>query len=190
MWTTKQIEQKNLHDEFEIKLCSIKEYEKLKMFHYINYSYPGGYRETYGLYNKGILYGLIIFSVPILELTARNKTPYGKYLQSIKNKNMRYKLLNSQTSNISRVIIHPSIRGIGAAKLLIGEAIKRQKRDYIEIMATMLYYGNFCPGNYNYYIKVKKKLPFEALSKGRKGPSYNRTGSAYYKYGYVQWCNG
>jgi hypothetical protein len=144
-------------DELVIKETDISAYERLKHLHYISQNAPMINRKVFGLYADGVLYGVIVYSHPNLESSARNRTPLGVYLQSIP-KPARYRALNQLLLVISRIVIHPSLRGIGAASHLIEQTWRLAGTKYVEIIAQMLYYHSFLPASCAYYTRVEKQL--------------------------------
>jgi len=74
----KPFKKKLLADEFEIRPTTISEYDKLKQFHYITTKKPMAITHTFGLYHDSILYGIIIYNYPTLQLLARKKQLFIK----------------------------------------------------------------------------------------------------------------
>lgn len=156
-WQLINPEQKNIFDEFEVKRCLRSDYYKLNEFHYIETKLPMSAEEFFGLYNKksGILYGINVYGTPLISLKARDRTVLGKMVfNQGRNKSERLKILNKYVANSQRLIIHPSIRGIGFAKFLVAEAHKLIRKPFIEHVSIMSYENFFLPKDYTYYIRV------------------------------------
>ena len=195
MWNYKKVnKQKKVIDELEIVKGNHADYEKLKKFHYINRTIPSAKKIIYALKHKNILYGVIVYSPPSLELIARNRTHIGKAMKKgYPIKVDRYKFLNRNFIYISRIIIHPSLRGIGAANYLIENTWRLMGKRFVEGMGAMLWYRNFFPKSYSYYMKVEIQLDdnsfFVQRAKQPKGTSIKRLKTPVQKYGYVLYIN-
>lgn len=190
MWKYKTgIKPKKLIDELVVSVGTKKEYSKLKKFHYINKNFPAGGYQIFNLKYNDVLYGIIVYSPPILELLARNKTHIGKAMNvKFGHKSAKYSFLNKNFRTISRVIIHPSLRGIGAASYIIKHSWKKTGIRFVECPAAMLYYRNFFPKDYAYYIKVSRRLSaaeFFDNQKSPKGAGIKRLKTPVQRYGYV-----
>lgn len=178
-----------LEQEFEIREVQKHWYYKLSQFHYVNVELPSVVRKVFGLFHKatGILYGAIVYSAPSLEITARNKTPLGAALKRVKNRSERYSFVNKWITYVSRIVIHPSLRGIGAASYLIENTWRKAGTRFVEMMGTMMYYSNFLPKSYAYYFKVEKELPQQDMypKPTEKAAMQRRLKSPIMRYGYA-----
>lgn len=197
-WHWKQdIKYKRLSDEFIARECDKSEYDKLKKFHYIATKRPVVLR-IFGLYHKtsNILYGIVIYSPPVLEILARNRTKLGSLLKLYKNKSMRYHVLNKLAICRSRVVIHPSVRSIGASAVLLA-TWKELPYPFVETLSIMHYYRNFLTKDYTNFIKViigKSATNFysEFTTKPYQHRNHNitrRTKSPFTRYGYALYEN-
>ncbi len=192
MWKLKkQTKKKLLRDEFEIKKCNIREYHKLAKFHYINAKKPTVTPFTFGLYHNGILYGVIVYTFTSIQLAARSKTPLGKILKRYNNIPRKCRFLNKNVLSIGRVVIHPSVRGIGLGYRLVEDTWRNLKVRFVEGFGFMAYYRNFHPDSYSYYIKVQRTLnPSEYFrEKDQKGAMRKRLQTPIARYGYVMYIN-
>ena len=201
MWEYTKTKQKKLIDELKIVAGTKADYEKLKKFHYINTANPSGKLCVFSLKHKNTLYGVIVYSPPILEIVARNRTHIGKAMnKAYLDRSDRYKFLNKNFTNVSRVIIHPSIRGIGSASYLIENTWREVKTRFVECNSAMLYYRNFFPKSYSYYTKVERQLDEReffigrhlkrnTLGNGGRGASVRRIATPVQRYGYVLYIN-
>lgn len=193
MWKYKTgIKPKKLIDELVVSVGTKKEYSKLKKFHYINKDFPAGGYQIFSLKHNGVLYGITVYSPPILELLARNKTHIGKAMNvKFGHKSAKYKFLNKNFRTTSRVIIHPSLRGIGCASYLSQQTWRKVGVRFIEAIGAMLYFRNFFPKPYSYYIKVSRKLSATTFfdTKSPKGASMKRLKTPVQRYGYVLYIN-
>jgi|APSaa5957512535_1039671.scaffolds.fasta_scaffold02378_9 hypothetical protein len=185
------VEKKWLRDEFTIRPAKLSEYDKLKMFHYITTKRPGGPRFTFGLYYNDICYGVLIYAVTSLELAARKKTILGKLLSHYPNKVKRYKFLNKNTVTISRIVVHPSVRGIGVGAKLIEDTWRTLGVRFVEGFGYMAYFRNFHPKSFSYYIKINRVLKAKDFFdyQSDKGQMIHRAKSPVLKYGYVLYIN-
>lgn len=186
----KSIKKKLLIDEFEIRPTSLSEYHKLSQFHYITTKQPTAPKNTFGVYHNDILYGIIIYNLTSLQLIARKKTILNKLLQN-KTIIQRAKFLNNNVRSIARIVIHPSVRGIGLASKLIEESWRKLGVRFVEGFGFMAYYRNFHPDTYSYYIKAERVLkPSEFfLREDRKGAMRSRLKTPIMRYGYVLYIN-
>lgn len=201
MWEYTKTKQKKLIDELKIVAGTKADYEKLKKFHYINKNFPVGKSAIFSLKHKNTLYGVIVYSPPSLELVARGRTHIGKAMtKAYLNQTDKYKFLNKNFTNVSRVIIHPSIRGIGSASYLIENTWREVKTRFVECNSAMLYYRNFFPKSYSYYTKVERQLDEReffigrhlkrnTLGNGGRGASVRRIATPVQRYGYVLYIN-
>ena len=131
MWEYTKTKQKKLIDELKIVAGTKADYEKLKKFHYINKNFPVGKSAIFSLKHKNTLYGVIVYSPPSLELVARSRTHIGKAMtKAYLNRTDKYIFLNKNFRNVSRVIIHPSIRGVGSASYLIENTWREVKTSF------------------------------------------------------------
>jgi len=202
MWKYKTgIKPKKLIDELKIVAGTKADYEKLKKFHYINTANPSGKLCVFSLKHKNTLYGVIVYSPPILEIVARNRTHIGKAMnKAYLDRSDRYKFLNKNFRYMARIIIHPSIRGIGSASYLVENTWRKLNTRFVEGMGSMLYYRNFAPKSYSYYTKVERQLNQNAFfvarhqrqnarGYGGRGASLRRIATPVQRYGYVLYIN-
>lgn len=191
-WKLQKSKHKNLLDELVIKEVHKSQYSKLSKFHYIQEKPPAVIQNTFGLFHKDsdVLYGIIIFSAPSLELLTRNKTIVGKILGKHK-RSVKYGLLNKNCIVMSRVVVHPSLRGIGASSFLIENTWRKVGKRFVEITATMLYYRNFLPKSYSYFLKYSRVLSAKEFLdyQSKKGQMIHRAKSPVIKYGYGLFIN-
>jgi len=186
-----KVSKKFLRDEFKIMEVSPSEYHKLAQFHYINTKIPGGKRRCFGLYHNKILYGVVIYGMPALALAARKRTVLGKLLAGFRSQRRRGQVLNKNTMVISRIVLHPSIRGIGASSRLIEETWRKIGVRFVEGYGYMAYYRNFHAKSYSYYIRVTRAVSVDEFlnHKSDRGQMIHRLKSPIMKYGYVLYIN-
>ena len=189
MWKLENnLTSKRLLNEFTLSKGTKQDYYKLVKFHYISEKFPSGKYYIFKLTHNDIVYAVVVYSSPTLSIKARSITKYGKLLsKKFKNKSDQYRFLNKNFINISRIIVHPSVRGIGVSSYLIEESRKLLNYRFIECVSTMLYYGNFAPKSYSYYCKVKSISSARSLfyKVGFKNSNtVIRTGSPIKYYGY------
>ena len=197
-WKLKQdIIPKKLEDSFYVRRGDLSSYKRLKEFHYIDSdSTPIG-GEIYGLFNKStdIIYGVAVFTVPIISIRARTESVLGRALKKCSKDRTEYaQRLNKLAIYGRRIILHPSVRGVGLAPHFLNEVHKLIQKPFIEHMSLMSYHHNFLPNNYDYFIRVKRLAQlddfFSRNIKSKSGiPSrtriQNRLKTAEQNYGYA-----
>ena len=190
MWKLIESKKLDIKEEFVIKSASKTTYNKLKQFHYINESLPIG-SIIYGLFDKqnDIPYGVICYSIPSLAILGRNRSHLGKILKGL-SKSKQTRFINRNLRVISRVIIHPSIRGIGLTPYLIENSRGKIPVRFIEINAGMLFYHNFLPKTYCNFVKVKVvEQSGKLFNIDSKSNTLSRTHSPIRRYGYGLFIN-
>jgi len=186
----KEIPKKDIYDEFYVKRCHKAEYYKLMEFHYLISKLASGIYLFFGLYHKDtdILYGIVCYGTPLMALKARDETILGKILKKYHHRE-RLSKVNKLIIAGRRLVLHPSVRGIGFSAYLLGEAHKMIDKPFIEYMSVMSYYNNFFhPQDYAYYIKVNSlhSLKYVYTKRGPKGEGIReRIISPEQNYGYT-----
>ena len=192
-WKIIKPKRKFILDEMNVRPVHKSQYAKLKKFHYISQLDRAGFRKAFGLFHKDsdILYGIIMYNAPLLELKARKNTPLGKFLKLYKDQSTRYKKTNELCTYISRIVIHPSVRGIGSAAKIVEDSWRETNFRFVEGMGQMVYYRNFLPKSYSYFVKVENILKVSAFftDKQDKGAMHRRVKSPVLRYGYVLYIN-
>jgi|GEM_PF-3949951 len=186
----KSIETKDMRDEFYVKKCEKSEYFKLMEFHYLIARLASGIYLFYGLYHKDnhILYGIVCYGTPLMALKARDQTILGKILNKYHQRE-RLSKINKLVIAGRRLVLHPSVRGVGFSAFLLEEAHKQIEKPFIEYMSVMSYYNNFFhPQDYAYYVKVSSlhSLKYVYTKRGPKGEGIReRIISPRQNYGYT-----
>ena len=129
-----------LYDKLEFGVGDIKDYNQLKIFHYVNHNLTFQ-RAIYKLSYEGLTIGVICFCFPSLMLKGRNEC-------SPKYKTAGGKVVNKEVVNISRIIIHPTFRGIGLSTILLKKGIELFYKEHpdtrlIELISTMSHFNPF-----------------------------------------------
>lgn len=137
----------------EIHPATRAEYAALAHFHYRS-SCPAVYTAIYAMYDFSFSplktqnleletnpVGVIVYTMPAIELAARNSA-IGELFANCKNRKARMKMINENIRCISRVIIDPRYRGLGLAARLVRETMPLMQVPIVEALAAM---GRFNP---------------------------------------------
>ncbi len=126
---------------------SYENYKTLAPFHYIGRSTAyirKIYRAVAEVEGRRELAGVIVYSHPYLEVSARNVAiPELKALRKMLEPTAYAKLVDESFSRISRVVVHPKYRGIGVGTMLVRETMRRVGTAYVEALAVMARYNPF-----------------------------------------------
>ena len=126
---------------------SYEDYKALAPFHYIGRSAAyvrNIYKAVAEIGGRKELAGVIVYSHPYLEVSARNiAIPELKALRKTLGPRAYAKLIDGSFSRISRVIVHPKYRGIGIGTMLVRETMRRVGTAYVEALAVMARYNPF-----------------------------------------------
>lgn len=130
--------------EAVIERGDLRDYESLKQFHYK----PGrvfGVRTVYRAKIGGELAGVIVYSAPMLMLSARFRAlPFlREKFRECGGMGEWARLINSLFSRIARVIVHPRYRSIGLGVKLVRETLPLAGTPYVETLAVMARYNPF-----------------------------------------------
>jgi hypothetical protein len=82
------------------------------------------------------LVGVIVYVMPMANVTMRNRATGNRYV-GLGDKGAALRLLNVEMRTISRVVIHPQLRGIGLASYLVRNTLGRSGTVMVEAMAAM-----------------------------------------------------
>ena len=126
---------------------SYDDYKALAPFHYIGKS-AGYIRKIYRavaiLDGRRELAGVIVYSHPYLDVSARNiAIPELRALRRALDGRSYARLIDAMFSRISRVIVHPKYRGIGLGAMLVRETMPMVGTPYVEALAVMARYNPF-----------------------------------------------
>jgi len=147
---------------------SYGDYKILAPFHYIGRS--AGYirrifKAVAELDDRVELAGVIVYSHPYLEVSARNiAVPELKHLRRRLSPREYAKFIDENFSRISRVIVHPKYRGIGVGTMLVKETMRKVGTAYVEALAVMARYNPFFEKAGMKRIEYRSKLE-ERISK-------------------------
>jgi len=135
----------SLLDKVVVEEGSLDDWRLLSFLHYRSERTAGAsriYKAKIG--NRTI--GVVVYSTPYF--------PAPGFAECFNNEwYMRERFRN--VLRISRVVVHPSFRGIGVAKKLLTESMRMLDRAFVEILSTMQLYHNFTK---EYMITVKLTL--------------------------------
>ncbi|PVX25172.1 MAG: hypothetical protein CW691_05355 [Candidatus Bathyarchaeum sp.] len=99
-------------------------------------------RDCFKLLFSGELIGVIVYSRSYLNLKPRNMV-FGQRYVFTPGDLHRANLINEEIARISRVVIHPKIRGIGLGAYLVKETLSKVDAKAVEALAVMARYNPF-----------------------------------------------
>ena len=80
--------------------------------------------------------GVIVYAMPVPNVALRNRATANRYV-GLGSKAGALGLLNAEMRCISRVVIHPSWRGMGLARWLVAETLPQAGTVLVEALAAM-----------------------------------------------------
>jgi GNAT superfamily N-acetyltransferase len=80
--------------------------------------------------------GVIVYAMPVQNCALRNRATNGRFV-GLGDKPFTMRALNAELRSISRVVIHPSYRGIGLAEWLVRQTLPKAGTAMVEAMAVM-----------------------------------------------------
>ena len=130
--------------DWPVERGTIADYRHLSQFHYLG-GPPAVHKRVYvirppqGSRGIGALLepspaGVLVVSPPLRCVAGRNLATSGRYSGNL---GRALPLLNAEMECISRVIIHPSYRGLGLAVRLVRHALSEGQKPYMEALAVM-----------------------------------------------------
>lgn len=123
--------------ECVIGLGTWKDYQGLEAYHYRG-GQPRATRAIYRAVHNGETVGVIVYAAASLNLAIRNQVLNNRYRPaSTFGKAMVAQAINREVDLISRVIVHPTFRGIGLGVRLIKETLELRPFKYVEMSAAM-----------------------------------------------------
>lgn len=131
-------------EEAVVERGDLRDYAALKHLHYK----PGkvfGVRAVYRARIGGELAGVIVYSAPILMLSARFRAfPFlREKFREAEGLGGWARTVNSLFTRIARVIVHPKYRSIGLGVKLVRETLLLAGTPYVETLAAMARYNPF-----------------------------------------------
>jgi hypothetical protein len=137
----KNIKESDFRDKIIFEEGTTENYKELKKYHYINHN-VSFVKKVYCLKFEEETVGVLVFCYPALQLKGRNIITNKKY-------SGKGKLLNKEVLCISRVVIHPTFRGIGLSSILLQKSIDEifkfnKDLKLIELISTMTNFSPFC----------------------------------------------
>ncbi len=128
-----------IYNDIKVEIGTKDDYKKLSKFHY-RQAKLGAVKNIYKLTYKDNTIGVIVVTYPHLALKGRNIFNNNKYSKMTKENCTK---INEEYECISRVVLHPSYRGIGLAYYFLKEYFKLSECKYIETLAVMSKYSPF-----------------------------------------------
>jgi len=110
---------KLLHSGFVIRKGSLADWKKLSHLHY-RPDRLGAVDSFYCLEVSGKLAGAVVYTYPIMQLSARHRLFAGRYTGTIATRE-KLILLNREVRTLRRIAISPSYRNRGLATRLVRE---------------------------------------------------------------------
>ncbi|HID04657.1 MAG TPA: ATP-binding cassette domain-containing protein [Aigarchaeota archaeon] len=132
----------SLNDSVEIKEGSLDDWRLLSFLHYRSQSI-GGASKIFKAALNGRTVGVVVYSIPYFPAPGFSECFDTRWY-------MRERFRN--VLRVSRVVIHPSFRGVGLSGRLLNESMPKLQKPFVEILSTMQLYHNFTK---NYMITVK-----------------------------------
>lgn len=140
--------------------ADISAYNSLSRYHY-RQSRLGPYKKIFAInmpFSRGGGYfgewlGVIVYSMPSINLQLRNVATNGRY-NFAGDALAKMQAINRDFICISRVIIEPRLRGLGLGSWLVSETLKLAETKYVEALAIM--------GHVNPFFEKAGMTKFEA----------------------------
>jgi len=144
-----------LHEWVEVVEADLGAWKALEEFHY-RPGRPGAVERVYALRwraggppGRGAAWrglggavggreevlGVIVYAMPLAHVALRNAATGGRYAGWRRGEGMA--LLNREVRRISRVVVHPRVRGVGLAARLVRETLPRAGAPLVEALAAM-----------------------------------------------------
>jgi ABC-type ATPase with predicted acetyltransferase domain len=147
---------------------SLQDYRMLAGFHYLA-GPPAAHKRVYVIRVGGRagfcgrfcpVAGVLVISPPLLNVRGRNIATAGRYATG--RRAAAVARLNAEVEAISRVVVHPSYRGLGLAKRLVRHALAKAQMPIVECLAVM---GRIHPlfdraGMAAYHVPAPRRRPY------------------------------
>ena len=118
--------------EMKVEQGTIKDWQKLCVFHYRGHK-TSVVRKIFRLLRGGELCGVIVYCYP----------PPACYGRRLVLPRMTMQEMNAKLSTINRVVVHPKYRTVGLGARLIRETLPLAGTPYVELIAVMAKYTPF-----------------------------------------------
>jgi len=122
----------SLLEEMTVKEGTYEDWKEVAGFHYRSHRIAF-LQKIFVLKKKDRICGAVVYTYPMSAAPFRNSV--------VKFKSM--KELNEKLARVSRVVIHPKYRTIGASVKLLRESLPLCGREYVEMIAVMARYNPF-----------------------------------------------
>ena len=134
---------------------TMNDYKELAEFHYREGN-PAFIRKIYRMRIGETLAGVVVYTPPASAAAGRS-IAFPEHTEQRKNGHSEYlKYLNARFSRISRVVVHPTFRGIGLAARLLRETMPQMGYPYIEMLAAMGRFSKFAESAGMTFVPVPK----------------------------------
>jgi ABC-type ATPase with predicted acetyltransferase domain len=153
-------------DEIEFVSIGQGSDTSLLKYHYKNTKLPAMITSMYNALFRGYPIGLIVYSIPIRTymLGQFNMTPKERERYESLSVDEKRLLSGNNTAIVSRVVIHPTFRGIGLGAHLLRETLPRVNKRVIVLSSVMSNYIAFCESAGMTLIEPKSNLKFKRLT--------------------------
>jgi len=131
-----------------IRRGKIRENHALAGFHYIA-GPPAAHKRVYVIrsprhvsrWGGPDVAAVLVVSPPLMNCRARNVATAGRYGRRRAGRRKAARLLNAEVESISRVVVHPQVRGLGLSVRLVRHALRNAEKPVVEGMDRRT-----CPG--------------------------------------------
>ncbi len=132
---------------WRIGLGTIHHYDALGQFHYLA-GRPAAHKRVYIIRTPRHwrrqggpdVAAVLVVSPPVITVRGRNVATFRRYVGPTRREALEK--LNAEVECISRVVVHPTYRGVGLAKRLVRHAVATSPMPVVEALAAM---GKMCP---------------------------------------------
>jgi ABC-type lipoprotein export system ATPase subunit len=154
-------------DQIQMSRITQRDDLSLLKYHYKNVKLPAMVSDIFAFTYHGHTVGLVVVSVPIrtMMLDKFYITPKELKLFNSLTVNERRLVSGSNVVIISRVVTHPTFRGIGLASNMLKSCIPLINKRVVVISSVMSNYVGFCESAGMTHIEPKSDLKFTKLTR-------------------------
>ena len=120
--------------EIVIKPGTLRDYRAMKRWHYRAGMVAAATRVMVAWHGKRRA-GVIVEAMPVLSCRLRDVATERRFVRADRGEGAR--AVNSSVRAISRVVVHPTYRGIGLAVRMVRAMLETSTSEYVEAMAAM-----------------------------------------------------
>jgi ABC-type ATPase with predicted acetyltransferase domain len=122
----------SLLDEMTVEEGSYEDWRQVAGFHYRSHR-VAFLQKIFVLKRKDWVCGAVVYTYPMSTAPCRNRVLQIKSMKE----------LNEKLARVSRVVVHPKYRTIGASVKLLQESLPKCGKPYVEMIAVMARYNPF-----------------------------------------------